>query len=385
MKKIRIVHILNTLSIGGKESSVIELCNNLNCEKYEVSILVLSNNFLNLQNNISKNISINILPVKHQSVSFWDTFYLLLNINKITKFLKKYNPNIIHTHSFQYNIIPILIAIRIAAKKSEHFHTIHTSGIHYENKTFKHKIKLLIERSWYIKCKTTIICVSKIAEKQIKNSYLDKRVIVTTIFNGVDNKKFDSALYFPNKHNDYIRLVYTARLDYGKSHDILLRAFTLLLKSNKNIELVLIGDGVLRKIIELQIKELQIENNVKLLGNCFNVPEILAYCDIGVFPSEFEGFSIALIEMMSMGLPIVCTDIPNFRAIFYENEVCFFQIRDYISLYNQIEKLIIDKELRYEYSQKSLRTSQKYSIKNMVLSYEKIYNDIYMKNSLKCN
>jgi len=372
--KIKIIHVLNSLCVGGIEGIVIELCNRLDPEKYEVTLLVLSNNILDLKKNVAKHINLILLPLKHKSSSLFDTILLIINILKVTKILKGIKPDIIHTHSFQYNVMPILLAIRIAAKNAYHFHTIHTSGIHYENKIINQKIKLRIEDWWYNQCETQIICISPIIKEQINVLFTKKSNHPITICNGIDINKFSYNRDFKCFDN-IIRIAYTARLNYGKSHDTLFNAFSLLTKKYQNLELILIGDGLLRSKLELMAKDLKIEYEVKFLGNCKNVPKILENCNIGVFPSEFEGFGIALIEMMAMGLPIICTDIPIFRSIqLDESNVLFFPTRNGKLLAKQIEKFIVSPELRNKFSEKSLQFSKQFSIDSMVMKHETIYN-----------
>jgi len=372
-KRIKIIHIINTLGIGGIERLVIELCNQLDPQKYDVTLVVLSNNKLDLKDNIAKHINLIIVPLKYKSSSFFDSLSLILNILNILKIFKELKPDIIHTHTFQYNIMPILLAIRITAKDASHFHTIHTFGIHYENKNIKHRIKLKIEDWWYNRCRTQIVCISPIIKKQIDVLFTKKTKPTIIICNGIDLDKFSNSSNL--KHDsEIIQIAYTARLEHGKSHDTLLNAFSKLIKKYHNISLILIGDGLLRSKLELMAKDLNINNQVKFLGNCENVPMILANCNIGVFPSEFEGFGIALIEMMAMGLPIVCTDLPIFRVLqLNESNVLFFPSRNDNLLAQQIEKFIISEELRCEYTRKSVEYSKQFSIEDMLTKYDSIY------------
>jgi len=378
--RIKIVHVLNTLDVGGIERIVLELCNRLDIQKYEVTLVVLSNNFLDFKHNVAKHINLILVPLKHRHNSLFDTFSLFIHVSKIIKIFKDIKPDIIHTHTFQYNVMPVLLAVRIAAKNASHFHTIHTSGIHYENKNIKHWIKLKVEDWWYNKCKTQIVCISPTINEQIDTLFKEKKYPAITICNGIDLEKFRSTLNL-NQIDKVIRIVYTARLDNGKSHDTLINAFSTLTKKYGNLQLILIGDGLLRSKLELMALDLNVVNEVKFLGNCQNVPKILGQCNIGVFPSEYEGFGIALIEMMAMALPIVCSDLPIFHSIHLnESNVFFFPPRNDNMLALQIEKFIISPELRYEYAQKSLQISKLFSIDTMVSEYEYRYNRIVKKN-----
>lgn len=374
--RIKIIHILNTLDVGGIERIVLELCNRLDIQKYEVTLVILSNNFLDFKHNVAKHINLILVPLKHRSNSSFDTVSLFIHISKIIKIFKDIKPDIIHTHTFQYTVMPILLAIRIAAKKTSHFHTIHTYGIHYENKSIKDSIKLKVEDWWYNRCKTQIICISPIIKEKTDILFKCNSIPSIVICNGIDIERFSNINNLP--HVDQIlRIVYTARLENGKSHDALLNAFSILTQKHENLELVLIGDGsLLNKLVQLA-NDLNISNNVKFLGNRPDVPNILSQCDIGVFPSEYEGFGIAMIEMMAMGLPIVCSDLPIFRSIgLDDSNVLFFPPRDFKLLAKQIERFVLEPNLRNEFSIKSLQISKHFSIESMVATYESVYNNV---------
>ena len=78
-----------------------------------------------------------------------------------------------------------------------------------------------------------------------------------------------------------------------------------------------------------------------------------------------------------MGLPMVCTDIPIFHSIVLDkSNMLFFPSRNDKVLAQQIEKLIVSSDLRYEYAQKSLHISKQFSIDSMVMKHENIYKKI---------
>ncbi len=73
---------------------------------------------------------------------------------------------------------------------------------------------------------------------------------------------------------------------------------------------MLVGDRDLRSELEDLIKSLGISENEIFLGSRPGVPEILSVTEIFVFYSLWEGISLALIEAMTAGKPIVAKDIP---------------------------------------------------------------------------
>jgi glycosyltransferase involved in cell wall biosynthesis len=104
-------------------------------------------------------------------------------------------------------------------------------------------------------------------------------------------------------------LVSVGRLVHEKAHEILVSTMPLILREFPNVKLGILGDGVLRPKLELQIADLNLEKNVRLFGMSDNVVKYLAVADIFILPSRSEGLPIALLEAMSAGLPVVVTNL----------------------------------------------------------------------------
>lgn len=94
-----------------------------------------------------------------------------------------------------------------------------------------------------------------------------------------------------------------------KGHETLLRAWSLVHKQLPAAKLVLVGDGDCRPALTTLCKELGLSECVLFLGNRENVIEYLAIADVFVSPSLSECLSYAIMEAMSVGCPIVATDV----------------------------------------------------------------------------
>lgn len=373
MKKILL--IAHSLMDGGVEHFILDLCKNIDPNEFQVSLLILCDNHLELVNEIPAHVRYEIIKNQYTTRGLRDTLSLLLSVKQITYAINRFSPDVIHTNTFQTNLTPILLAIAFARRSRpiKHVHTIHTAGLHYDSKTIRSRIKLKYELLWYRIMKTNIVCLTKYLKNKInKDNTLQTRVI----YNGVDLNRFQN-------HNqvkeDLIQtLVYTARFDIGKSHDTLIDALSILSTKHQNFRLVLIGDGPLRKSIEEKVSKLKLQNFVVYMGNVKRdkIPELLAKSDIGIFPSEFEGFSIALVEMMAAGLPIVCTDIPVFREVFedYPN-MKYFPSRNHIVLAERINELLESDSLRSQMSKKSIEIAKRFSHQRFIAEYEKLYDE----------
>lgn len=132
--------------------------------------------------------------------------------------------------------------------------------------------------------------------------------------NAIDVQKF---IYSPqlskdlrkelNLENKFV-IGHVGRFDYQKNHDFLLKVFVEVANEREDAHLVLIGKGELEEVIKKQADQLGILDKISFLGESSNVDKWINVFDVGVFPSLFEGFSIAMVEMQVNGLPLVVSD-----------------------------------------------------------------------------
>ena len=102
------------------------------------------------------------------------------------------------------------------------------------------------------------------------------------------------------------------RISFQKNPEFLLDVFCELTKMRDDVDLLWCGKGEDEYAIKQKIESLKLESRVKLLGTRNDVADILNASDIFLLPSRFEGLGIVLIEAQAAGLPCVISDvIPN--------------------------------------------------------------------------
>lgn len=94
------------------------------------------------------------------------------------------------------------------------------------------------------------------------------------------------------------------RFQYQKNHEFLIDIYSELNKKMNNLHLLLIGDGEEREKLEKKVKELKLNEKVTFVGIINDVPNKLQAMDMFLFPSRFEGLSLAAIEAQTNGLPV---------------------------------------------------------------------------------
>jgi glycosyltransferase involved in cell wall biosynthesis len=158
----------------------------------------------------------------------------------------------------------------------------------------------------------------------------------------------------------------------------LINVFSKLRKKYDNIDLVIAGRGAEQDTIIEKIKELKLNNCISFLGFVRNAQEIASMFDIGVLFSYAEGFSNSIVEYMSVGAVPICSRVGGQDEIIIDEDNGYLiEAGNEEELYNRIERLITNPELRNSMSKKAFNTvGSKFTESNMVTSVEKIYNEI---------
>ncbi|MBD2340538.1 glycosyltransferase [Calothrix sp. FACHB-156] len=204
-----------------------------------------------------------------------------------------------------------------------------------------------------------------------KNKLIDlgcdeKKIIVHRM--GVDCDKFSFTPRYPSRDGK-IRIVTIARLVEKKGVEYGIRAIAKLANDNQRIEYNIIGDGPLSTRLEETIKQLGVENTVKLLGwkEQNEVVEILNKSHILLAPSvtskdgDQEGIPVVLMEAMAMGLPVVSTQHSGIPELVQDAVTGFLAPeRDIDALADRLSYLIEHPELWLEMGQAGRRHIEEY-------------------------
>jgi glycosyltransferase involved in cell wall biosynthesis len=174
--------------------------------------------------------------------------------------------------------------------------------------------------------------------------------------------------------NGDLYLLSVGRLVYQKGHEFLIHAMPNVLRQYPSMKVGICGEGVLRSQLEEQISKLDLSDSVKLLGQWDDVSQFLALTDIFVLPSRWEGLPIALLEAMSVGLPVIATRVEGVEDV-VEDQVhgLLVPVEDSEALAKAILQLINDPKQRNEMGMAaSLRVKQLYTVNHMCEEYLKI-------------
>lgn len=210
------------------------------------------------------------------------------------------------------------------------------------------------------------------------------KIPVKAVSNGIDLSVFYPAkpsLAIYKKYNipqDIPILLYVGRLDGEKHLPIFLKAAQRLMK-NRSVHALLVGHGVEENSLELLANKLSIGRSVTFTGRVSSkdLVELYRVGNIFCMPSPAELQSIATLEAMASGLPVVsvnegalpelCQDGKNGYLFRYDNDQMMAAA---------IEKILKSSELRQKMAKTSVEIAKKHDINHTLKTFEEIYSSL---------
>jgi glycosyltransferase involved in cell wall biosynthesis len=174
--------------------------------------------------------------------------------------------------------------------------------------------------------------------------------------------------------DDEVVVGYAGRLSYEKGMDILIEAMERLLGSHPECVLLIAGEGAQRKQLEDSVRRKGIEHRVRFAGFVKDVNRIMNAFDIGVVPSRREAFGLTAVEMMSVKVPVVCSEADGLKEIVSDGQtglVC--QADDPAGICECIKRFIETAGLKEEIVEAAYKESAKYSVAGYIKQVESIY------------
>ena len=322
------------------------------------------------------------------------TFYPIKAVNII----KDWNLDIIHTHTeFGIGTFARVIGKQFDIPVVHTYHTMYEDYIHYITKGyFDTPGKKIVEYLTKFYCDKTIqelIVPTKKTYDLFKEKYKYERN-VHIIPTGIEIEKFYKEkielIKINNKKielgitsNDLV-VLFVGRVASEKSIDFLINNHNNLLKKNKNIKLLIVGDGPDLEEYKKLSKKYKIEDKIIFTGKVpwEDIPLYYNLSDIFVTASHTETQGLTVVEAMAASLPVVALDDESFRNTVIDGLTgyLFKNKKEYIS---RMLELINDKEKRIKMGNQGRINSESYSSKYFAERVLKVYELALKDRSLK--
>lgn len=265
-------------------------------------------------------------PFKYNSGLFGQRSAFAQGINELfMQYLNNTKVDLIHAHC---NVWAGFAAYNLSQKYNiPYIITEHSTLYALHPKSLNSLISRYVEKSFSSAEK--VICVSEGLKKSIEK-YTSN---ITIIGNVIDMDNFyPREIPSSNKKNfSFLTVCYMkdrAQLE-KKGIDLLIKAFSKIVKSYPDSELRIGGLGEAVEIVRSWSIEYNVEKNIKYLGGLkrAQVADEMNKCDCFVLPSRYETFGVVYVEAMACGKPVIATRtggpdsfIEKFNGILIENE-----------------------------------------------------------------
>lgn len=366
MKK-KILIVSSSLSTGGLEKCLINLCNNFNYEKYEVD-LYLFNEGRDLLGKLNKNVCLLADSPYYADVynrSFGNSVKTLLKRKKLGLALYRIGRFLrIRFGSKKFTVNDWKNMKRTMLKMDKHYDVaigfeegsacyyvadcvdagVKLGWIHTDIKKINNNKKL--DESAFKKL-DTVITVSQNSLNNLKEVYpafADKFqcIILPSLLNYDEINRLAQE---PNKMTgDEIKILSVGRLVELKGFHLCVSACKRLIDEGYKIKWYVAGEGDFRGTIEAEIDKCDVEDNFILLGNCPNPYTYINGADICVQPSSYEGYSVAVFEEKYFRKPVVVTNIPSNLEMITDKENGVVIARNSEDIYQGVKYLLDNPE-----------------------------------------
>ena len=292
-----ILHAIDTSGPGGAETVFLALARGLDPAQYRSYAVIKSEGWVAGQLRKS-----GLEPFFADAKGSFNLKYLY----QLVRIIRKYKIDVIQSHLFGSNVycslagwicrVPVISVFHGAVDVNPHSKLLHT------------KFRILNRGS------AKVVFVSQsLNDTVLKSGMLARRKSVV-IYNGIDTRLFRPQRN-PHLRNqlglatDDIVIGAMGNIRRPKGYDVLLHAAALLVKKSTRYKFMIAGDGsgrLYEDLLKLR-EDLGLKAHVFFLGFQEDVTQVLNNFDIFLLSSTTEGFSIATIEAMACGLPVVVT------------------------------------------------------------------------------
>lgn len=375
MKKI--LFCITLPEVGGAQKVVYDIIASLDTLKFDVTLATsaegpLTNWIRKLNEQRSDKIKVVIIPSIKREISLWNDLKALYCIYRI---IKNVSFDIVHLHSSKAGALGRCAAWLAGVPKV--FYTAHGWGIYESDSKLKQNICGFVERISCHLC-TKVVCVSNHDfNKGLARKWIRKEA-ACVIYNGIENAAtLDMHQKAVNKTGEEVLVMGTVmRLKEPKDPIFTIKVFHEVKRMYGNkVKLILIGDGRLMNDCRSLISELDLDDDVEMLGEYEPVRNKLCSFDVFTLFSKSEGLPISIIEAMAAGKPIVASNVGGIPELvidhisgFLVNGTDINKAAEYISI------LLKDAELREKMGSYSQEVAHSFFSKDkMMAAYESLY------------
>ena len=364
--KTKILFLIHDLAHGGAEKVLVNLINNMDKTKYDITVMTLFDVGVNRQ-------------YLKKSIRYRYCFKRMFRGN--SHIMKIWSPKQLH-HRFIKEHYDIEVAYlegpcaRIISGCPDQSTKL-ISWIHIEQHTQSKAAASFRNCSEAERCYNRfdkIVCVSETV-KQDFTSLIDLKNTPCVLYNTNESNEIirqsKEEVGDANFSDLEIKLIVVGKLIKVKGVDRLLKIIYRLKQEKYPVHLFVLGVGAEEDNLRKYVRDHALEKQVDFLGYQTNPYKYVAKCDLFVCGSHAEGFSTAATEALIVGTPVCTVEVSGMKEMLgYNNEFGIVTKNDDEALYKGIKHLLDDKELLLHYKIKAKERGKTFSTENTVRAVE---------------
>ncbi len=361
--KVKTILFLSTSSgPGGAEQVISNLAASIDPAKYRGVLCLFRPGWLQER---SQGCGVPTYVIPTQGMTDWRWAFRFRDL------LKDEHVDLIHAHEFDANVQGTTVAAYLGIPLVA---TVH--GKHY----FWEKFRRRLAYRW-VSRRATMVAVSEDLRRFIVENVGIASDRISVLYNGVnvppapvpaDIETCRREMNVP----DTDRVIgVVGNLYPVKGHQYLIDAIPAVLEKYPDTSFVFAGRGELENDLKQQVNRLGLDKRVHFLGLRQDIPRILALLDVFVLPSLSEGLSMAILEAMMAGKPVIATRVGGNPEIVLDGETGFLVTpKDSHALAASLIALLKDRHLAIQFGEKGKRRAEhQFSLQIMVSAYQSLY------------
>lgn len=381
MKKIKVIHIITKLELGGAQKNTLYTVSNLNKNYFDVMLVCGKGGILDDETKEALGDKVIFIEELVREISPLKDIKALLRLKKILDVEK---PDIIHTHSSKAGILArtagFLAGVRVI------IHTYHGFGFNdYQNFFVKNfyiiteKITSLFTDFFIFVSKANLKTALRYGLVSKKKSTVIRSGIKISDFSRKKDRSFAISI-FPEITEKSKIIVTVANLKPQKNPEDFINIASELINSKRDVYFIYAGGGsdYHMKFYTDLIKKYRIEKRCIITGWIYEVKNIYQSADIFLLTSLWEGLPRSLVEAVASGVVPVCYRTDGVEDIISDGVNGFLVPKLDFKKASDVLKLLVDDEKLYSKIKKNVELTDlsEFDIDYMVRQQEKLYFDL---------
>ncbi len=301
---MKILHVIDNLKLGGTQNLAYRTWELLAQNGHEVTVCVLTSSKFEAEwKHLPRVHRLNVHGDYRRpfAVSGWS--------KRVANIVSDTRPEIIHSWLWLSDVVAAGAAARTATPHLSHI--VDRRNWQLGNR-FRDRYRRWVTKRLFQRAETKFLSVSKAAGDFAIETLGIPESNVRVAYNSIVCERFEAipSCEAWNDNNVPLRLGIASRIEPEKGHEFLLRAVALLKNQGVSCSLKVTGDGPGRPLLEQLSRQLEVEDRVDFVGWVKSVESFLENIDAFMVPSiDSEGLPTTILEAMSAGRMVICTDI----------------------------------------------------------------------------